>query len=371
MKFFVSKKVGFPLSFPLTYSLSSALHHKLNYHASHRTQISRSATGPSRTNSRFPTTRRPNMCESWLYGCGHIIRTACPRPKPVAPAAILSASGSGSIGSNLSNSTRSSPCHNTTTSTPLLSKFCNGFPLRPKETSSPCYNCILADARLKIAREKPEVDAKKEQLRGGSMARTTARSRDGRYVDEFGNKLMAQENYAPEVDLRGGFGCARPPGPSHGQGRARRFTTAQPNFDGSGSFGRNRYVRGEYGGQDGYGGGDGGDHGGNLPTGCSHSREGHYNGNRNSAIGPLQDKGGQYGGGGSSNGLAARRASYGGQHTSYSHQPGYETGYSQQHFVTDFGGASWGQNRWLGSELDNHMYYQHTGDHSDLDGPHF
>src|SRR5947207_1007953 len=170
------------------------------------------------------------MCESWVYGCGHAIRTPCPRPKPTMPAAVSSINASSSPGSNISNTNASTPHtssrHNSTTTSSLLiltptSKFCNGFPLSPRETSAPCYNCILAEARLKIALEKPEVEAKKHELLRNHLTRPMIWGPDGRYADEFGNNnnIMAEEAYEP------GFGILAGPGGRQDQGRESGATT--------------------------------------------------------------------------------------------------------------------------------------------------
>jgi hypothetical protein len=136
------------------------------------------------------------MCESWIYGCGHAIRTPCSRPKPFT----ASNSTTSSTGSNISHSNQLSPrrnSSNTTASTDIAgapaSKFCNGFPQIPKETNTPCYSCILADAKRKVQLERPEVEAKQEELRRDGMSRTIVRGPDGRYVDEFGNTIISEE----------------------------------------------------------------------------------------------------------------------------------------------------------------------------------
>jgi hypothetical protein len=313
------------------------------------------------------------MCEFWIYGCGHAIRTPCPRPKPTTTITTTSTAG-GSTGSNISTSTHSSPrrgSSNTTTTTtstdlPFISKFCNGFPTIPKETSAPCYNCILADAKLKVHLEKAEVDAKKEELRRGSMARTIARGPDGRYVDEFGNKIIAEEEYEQEY-LYGGR-----------QGRDRRATTTTTatftggRGNGNGRFAGNGYTRGDQvvvnTGQDrpnsaGGGGtfntGNGGFRGARLPNGYGYSNNNNNNGNSRN----FQDEQGQQRSRDilSSNGFGPpRRNTYSSQNGGY--QNGNTNSYGQQHVQNDFGGASWGLNGdgdgGLGHGLDGSMYHQ-------------
>ena len=313
------------------------------------------------------------MCEFWLYGCRHAIRTPCPRPKPT-PTTLNNTigSGSGSNGSNLSSSTHSSPrrgssntSHSTDlTSTGPLSKFCNGFPLTPKATNAPCYNCILADAKRKIQLEKPEVDAKKEELRRDGRAKTIARGPDGRYVDEFGNKIIAEEEYEQDFGGAGGYGAAR----------QRGFTAARGSANGNGNFGR----VGAYGGTSGYARGEYG--------GVNWGQD-----RRNTvAAGVFSGNGGFRGRGGGSEGLASgfrprqidnynnisgNGSSYqtGGGATigfgplvDFPNQPGgYQSGYGQQQqqrFTNDFGGQAWGMSGsgggGLGHGLDNGIYQQ-------------
>jgi hypothetical protein len=299
------------------------------------------------------------MCEFWIYGCGHAIRTPCPRPKPVTT--VVRTSTAGSNGSNISTSTHSSPRRGSsnTASADLtpISKFCNGFPTIPKKTTAPCYNCILADAKLKIQLEKSEVEAKKEELRRGSLARTIARGPDGRYVDEFGNKIIAEEEYEQEYVS------------GRRQGRDRgTFPSGPSNGSSNSIFSGNGYFRGGHGGQDrrhsaigafsaGNGGFRGG-RGGGLSNGIGHHRDGYNNG----SAGGFQDGHGQQLGGDLSNGFGPRRNTYGNQNGG--HQggsgSGYANGFGQQHFQNDFGGAAWGQDGGLGHGLDGGMYHQDT-----------
>jgi hypothetical protein len=299
------------------------------------------------------------MCEFWVYGCGHAIRTPCPRPKPVTT--VTCTSTTGSKGSTISTSTHSSPRRGSsnTTSTDLtpISKFCNGFPTVPQKTTAPCYNCILADAKLQVQLEKPEVEAKKEELRRGSMARTIVRGPDGRYVDEFGNKIIAEEEYEQEY-VYGGR-----------QGRDRgTFSSGRGNGSGNGMFAGNEYFRSGHGGQDrrhtaggafnaGNGGFRGG-RGGGVPNGFGHHRDGYNNGNGG---GYFQDGHGEQRGGNLSNQFGPRRNTYSNQQTGR-HQgssgSGYANGFGQQHFQNDFGGASWGQSGRLGHGLDGGLYHQ-------------
>jgi hypothetical protein len=288
------------------------------------------------------------MCESWIYGCGHAIRTPCPRPKPFT----ASNGTAGSAGSNISRSNQLSPRRgsgNTTASTALvrapISKFCNGFPQIPKETNAPCYNCILADARRKVQLERSEVEAKREELRRDGMTRTIARGPDGRYVDEFGNKIIAEEEYEQD------FGYASAGGHQH---RARGFTAGRGNSNGrfaGNGYGNGRDDLGLNGGQDrrntitgAFAGNDSfrGGRGGFGSQQDNHSLNSvYYAGYQNSAgvmnaPGPRQDTSSQNGG-------------YEGRH---------QNGYGQQHVQNDFGGALWGQNGRLGDGLDGAMYHQ-------------
>jgi hypothetical protein len=287
------------------------------------------------------------MCESWIYGCGHAIRTPCPRPKPFT----ASNSATGSTGSNLSHSNQSSPRRGSSTtiaSTDLarapISKFCNGFPQIPKETNAPCYNCILADAKRKVQFERPEVEAKKAELRRDGMTRTIARGPDGRYVDEFGNKVIAEEEYEQDFGYVGAGGQ---------QLRERGFTGGRGNsygrFAGNG-YGMGRDDPGMNGGQDrrntvagafaGNGGFRGG-RGGFGPQPDNHNQNSvHYTGYQTSvgvtnASEPRHDTSNQNG-----------------------RYEGRYHGYGQQHFQNDFGGALWGQNGGLGDGLDGAMYHQ-------------
>jgi hypothetical protein len=279
------------------------------------------------------------MCESWIYGCGHAIRTRCPRPKP-----FTAGNGTaGSTGSNISHSNQSSSRRgsgNTIASTDLvgapISKFCNGFPQIPKETNAPCYNCILADAKRKVQLERPEVEAKKQELRRDGMTRTIARGPDGRYVDEFGNKIIAEEEYEQD------FGYVGAGGHQH---RERGFTGGRPNsngrFSGNG-YGNGRDDLGMNGGQDrrntiaGAFAGNGGFRGGRSGFGSqqdNHSLNSvYYTGHQNSAS--------------VMNAPGPR------------HNTSNQNGYGQQHVQNDFGGALWGQSGGLGDGLDGAMYHQ-------------
>jgi hypothetical protein len=283
------------------------------------------------------------MCESWIYGCGHAIRTPCPRPKPFT----ASNSATGSTGSNLSHSNQSSPRRGSSTtiaSTDLarapISKFCNGFPQIPKETNAPCYNCILADAKRKVQFERPEVEAKKAELRRDGMTRTIARGPDGRYVDEFGNKVIAEEEYEQDFGYVGAGGQ---------QLRERGFTGTRGNsygrFAGNG-YGIGRDDPGMNGGQDrrntvaGAFTGNGGFRGGRGQPDNHNQNSVHYTGYQTSvgvmnASEPRHDTSNQNGG-----------------------YEGRYHGYGQQHFQNDFGGALWGQNGGLGEGLDGAMYHQ-------------
>jgi hypothetical protein len=332
---------------PVSFLISS--HQKLTFHlelTERRNQNNQQFEAPS-------TTRSANMCEFWIYGCGHAIRTPCPRPKPVIT------SKTGSTGSNLSRSNNSSPrrgSSNTTgsTSTDLIpiSKFCNGFPTTAKETNAPCYNCILADAKLKIQLERPEVEAKREELRRGSMARTIARGPDGKDVDEFGNKIIAEEEY--EQDF--GFG---------GRGRERGFTGGRGN--GNGRFGMNGYARSDHGviggpdrrnsagGAFAGNGGLRGARGGGLSNGFGLHRDSYNNGTGNGGRQDgFQDGLGQQRGGDVLNGFGPRRD------TNNNQNAGQQDSYGQQHFQNDFGGASWGQSGGLGDGLDSVMFQQNA-----------
>jgi hypothetical protein len=304
------------------------------------------------------------MCESWIYGCGHAVRTPCPRPKPTVPTAISSTNTSGSAGSNVSNthtSTQSSSRRNSSTTTtssllslPPISKFCNGFPPAPKETSSPCYNCILAAARLKIALEKPEVEAKKHELLRNSMARTTSWGPGGRYADEFGNKIVAEEEDELEYGAAVGWGA------SQGQGRERGVTTAVGpglgNWDGSGMFGGSGYAGGDHGvhsardrcnsaggasnaGTNAFRGG----RGGGFPRSFADYCASHNSGNSGHQDGIQKGHGQPRGADLPLNGFGPRRNRYSSQNGG--HPNGYtnNNGYGQQHFTNDFGGIAWGQ----------------------------
>jgi hypothetical protein len=279
------------------------------------------------------------MCESWIYGCGHAIRTPCPRPKPFT----ASNSTAGSTGSNISHSNQSSPrrgSSNTIASTDLpggpISKFCNGFPQVPKETNAPCYNCILADAKRKVQFERSEVEAKKAELRRDGMARTIARGPDGRYVDGFGNKIIAEEEYEQDFGYTGAGGQ---------QPRERGFTGGRGNGYGNGrddpgmngSQDRRNTIAGAFAGNGGYRGGQGG-------------------------FGPQQDNYNQnniqYTGYQSGAGLMnASKLRHGTSNQNGGYEGGYH-GYGEQHFQNDFGGAIWGQNGGLGDGLDGAMYHQ-------------
>jgi hypothetical protein len=298
------------------------------------------------------------MCESWVYGCGHAIRTPCPRPKPF----IASNCTAGSAGSNVSHSNQTLPrrgSSSTTASTNLagapISKFCNGFPQIPKETNAPCYNCILSDAKRKVQLERPEVEAKKDELRRSGMTRTIARGLDGRYVDEFGNKIIAEEEYEQD------FGCAGVGGHQH---RERGFTGGRGNSSGrfvgnghgngrddlgiNGGQDRRNTVAGAFAGNGGFRGGRGGfdSHQDNHSLSSVY-----YTGYQNSAgvtnaPGPHHDASNQNG----------------------RYEGRYQNGYGQQHVQNDFGGALWGQNGRLGDGLGGAMYHQ-SGSYSS--GRHF
>jgi hypothetical protein len=289
------------------------------------------------------------MCESWIYGCGHAIRTPCPRPKPFA----ASNSTAGSTGSNISHSNQSSPrrgSSNTAASTNVagapISKFCNGFPQIPKETDAPCYNCILADAKRKVQLERLEVEAKKKELRRDGMTRTIARGPDGRYVNEFGNKIIAEEEYEHD------FGYAGAGGYQH---RERGFTGGQGNNNG---------------GFAGYGYGNGRD---DLGMNWGQDR-------RNTVAGAFAGNGGFRGGRGGfdsqQDNHSLNSAYYTGCQNSAGvtnapgprHDTSNQNGYGQQHLQNDFGGALWGQNGRLGDGLDGAMYRQ-SGSYSS--GRHF
>jgi hypothetical protein len=269
------------------------------------------------------------MCESWIYGCGHAIRTPCPRPKPFT----ASNSTAGSTGSNISHSNQSSPRRSSSSTTAStdpagapISKFCNGFPQIPKETNAPCYNCILADAKRKVQFERPEVEAKKAELRRDGMTRTIARGPDGRYVDEFGNKVIAEEEYEQDFGYTG-VGGQQPRGRGNNYGR----------FAGNGGQDRRNTIAGAFAGNGGYRGGRGG-------------------------VGPQQDNYNQNNvrytgyqtGAGLVNASEPRRDT---SNQNGGYEGGYH-GYGQQHFQTDFGGTLWGQNGGLGDGLGGAMYHQ-------------
>lgn len=269
-----------------------------------------------------------------MYGCGHAVRTPCPRPRPITTNA--STGTAGSIRSKASTSNQGSPrrgSNNTNASsnasanlTPI-SKFCNGFPSNPKETTAPCYNCILADAKCKVQLEKPEVEAKKEELRRDGMTQTIARGLDGRYVDEFGNKIIAEEEYEQESEY-GGRGRDRgfTGGRGSGNGRYARIDHAA-----NGLQDRRTSAAGAFAGNGGF---RGGPRGGGLPNGFEPPR---YSYNTEYDVG-FQARHG-----------AGLLPGFG---------PPYNNAHSQQYFQSDFGGASWGQAGGLGSGLDAGSMYQ-------------
>lgn len=312
------------------------------------------------------------MCEWWIYGCGHAIRTPCPRPKPTVPTVPTVISSTNASGSNISNtntSTQSSSRRNSSTTTsssllslPRISKFCNGFPLIPKETSSPCYNCILADARLKIALEKPEVDAKKHELLRNSMSGTITAGPGGRYVDGYGNNIPAEEEYEQE------FGVPRGSGGRQGQGRERGATTAFSgglgSWNGSSMFGGSGYMGGGHGAPGGQdrrnSAGDAfkvgndtsrGSRGGGFPNSfarhyTSYNNNNNNNNNNNGHQDGWQNGHGQQRGAGllSPNGFGTRRNAYSSQNGGHSNSYANDNGYRQQNLANDFGGIAWGHN---------------------------
>lgn len=218
------------------------------------------------------------MCEWWTYGCGHVVRTPCPRPVDAGTSSsdhyssrlrssTSSSSGSASSGGSTRSdatlvSTAPSSTHNTTAT---VSMFCQGFPQSPKKTKNPCYPCILIDARCKILAEAPEVRAKEEQLKREGLSRTIAKGPDGQYVDAFGRKFVAEDAFYQEE-------TSGPYGPAGSGTRQRGFTDGTRGGGDRGNT--NGFVRQnanstaparDYGRQRGFtdGGGNGSGYGGN------------------------------------------------------------------------------------------------------------
>lgn len=258
----------------------------------------------------------------------------------------------GSTGSNISHSNQSSPRRgsgNTTASTDLarapISKFCNGFPQIPKETDAPCYNCILADAKRKVQLERSEVEAKKEELRRDGMTRTIARGPDGRYVDEFGNKIIAEEEYEQDFGYAGAGGHQyRERGFTGGRGSINStfpgngYSNGRDDLGTNGAQDRRNTITGAFAGNGGFRGGRGG-FGSQQDNHSLNSI--YYTGYQNSAgvvnaSGPRHDTSNQHGG----------------------YEGRQQNGYGQQHVQNDFGGALWGQNGGLGDGLGGAMYHQ-------------
>ena len=310
------------------------------------------------------------MCKYWEYGCGHSVRTKCPRPKPGASSnqSTPSRQSSSSTSSTTQQTQITSNNHGILTimsppgSPPRVSKFCNGFTIYPKITDSPCYACIQADARQKVAQEAPEVEKKKEELKKEGYGRTIARGPDGSYTDEFGRKIVAEDAFYQEEsygrqrgfsgqrgrgngngNARGnGYGTGLDPALEYGNGRQHGFTDG----DGGGAYGA-------FGRRGGFSGASASGNGSGFAGQYQSGQDGYAQSN-----GYIQQTGYAQGN------RYAQQSTYGG------HGPGYGRGgyssnvQSQQAYGNgNTGERAWGNNNGFGQSLNGYGEEPYNGNH--------